>query len=145
MENETSVIRALNLRQHDGLLMSARIEESTKSLFSELENFIKSISDDYSYKSSTENNGCIIFSHKGKTCTSRFYEPDLIELDFDFREIITDADFFTVLELLEKIASILDITIEVEAEGDKNPFAIVTSLGVKYNYNTNKNNHSNKV
>jgi hypothetical protein len=114
--------------------MSAIIENSSRHIFSDIESFVQKESEISGYNPSKENDGCMTFVYNGKTCTSRFYEPDLVEMNFDFREIKSDADLFDLLYILQKISRVVNSSIKLEAEGDRQPFAIVNSEGIDYKF-----------
>jgi|GEM_PF-2731810 len=126
-------VSSLDLRWFDGALMTAAIDHPDLiDDFSRLNRFICELDGVSEYKSSSENDGCLFFKYDGKLCTSRFYEPDLIELDFDFRDIQSDEDLDIVIRLLKKVSSNLKKKIDVHPEGGDPTLFIVDGTHVDF-------------
>jgi len=126
-------VSSLDLRSFDGSLMSAAIDQPDLiDDFSKLNRFICELDGVSEYKSSLENDGCLSFKYEGKLCTSHFYEPDLIELDFDFREIQSDEDLDFIIRLIKQVSLNLEKKICVFPEGGDPTLFIVDGDHVEF-------------
>jgi len=111
-------VKSLDLRWFDGALMTAAIEHpDLTDDFSRLNIIICELDGVSEYISSIDNDGCLSFKYEGKLCTSHFYEPDLIELDFDFRDIQSDEDLDIITKLIKNVSLNLQKKIRVHPEG----------------------------
>lgn len=135
MRTPDELMDDLDLARHDGLLMFASIERASRELFLELEADIARNDVTSRYKSSAENDGCLTFVYSGKLCTAHFYEPDLIEFDFDFRDFKNGQDLLEVIALMKEISAKSNLTVTMGAEGDEAPFAIISGGEVEFKSN----------